>query len=88
MIKGKTKSGFEFTLSEDVLDDYEILELLCDIEAGEYNKITFLVNLLLGKEQRDALKEHLRQENGHVSATAMVTEVMEIFEASSQGKNS
>lgn len=35
MVKGITESGFEFELDEEILDDYELLESLCDIDNGD-----------------------------------------------------
>ena len=72
MFTGKTSSGFEFSLQDEVLDDYELLETL---------------QMLLGPAQRDALKDHVRSENGRVSAQKMLAEVMEIFESKNKSKN-
>ena len=33
-MKGKTSSGFEYELDEAALDDYELLEDLCEMDAG------------------------------------------------------
>ena len=38
MFTGKTRSGFEFSLQDEVLDDYELLETLQDIDDGDYGK--------------------------------------------------
>ena len=32
MIKGKTKSGFEYEISKDVVNDYELVENLAELE--------------------------------------------------------
>ena len=87
MITGKTKSGFEYTLDDNVTDDYELLELLIDIDNGQYTGITDMVQRLLGDEQKEQLKEHLRRENGRISTKEMLAEVMEIFKGSKEGKN-
>ena len=87
MISGKTNSGFAFELSEDVLDDYELLEVLCAVDAGEYGKVPEVVKLLLGDEQKNKLKEHIRKENGKVSATLMLSEVTDIFNSTKSLKN-
>lgn len=34
-ITGTTESGFRYTLPPDALDDYELLENLCDIDNGD-----------------------------------------------------
>ena len=82
-----TVTGFEFSLQDEVLDDYELLETLQDIDDGDYGKTTKMVTMLLGPAQRDALKDHVRSENGRVSAQKMHAEVMEIFESKNKSKN-
>lgn len=88
MIKGTTSTGFNFEVEDERLDDYELLEVLSDIDDGEYSKVTKMVNLLLGKEQKDALKDHLKALEGRTSAHSVIREVMEIFESCNAGKNS
>ena len=87
MFTGKTSSGFEFSLQDEGLDDYELLETLQDIDDGDYGKTTKMETMLLGPAQRDALKDHVRSENGRVSAQKMLAEVMEIFESKNKSKN-
>lgn len=87
MITGKTSTGFEFELQDDVLDDYELLETLTAVDRGEYGRITEMVEQLLGKEQKEKLKEHIRNEHGRVSAAKMMDEVKEIFDGSKELKN-
>lgn len=86
-IKGKTSSGFEYEIPEENLDNYELLEALG--EAQE-NPLLFSksVNLLLGKEQTEELKDHLRTDTGVVPAQMMTNEIMEIFRNEKETKNS
>lgn len=79
MLTGKTTTGFEFSVEESALDDWELMEALTDIGDGKTQKIGTAVKLLLGKEQADALKEHCRNDEGRVPATAMMAQVGEIF---------
>ena len=79
-ITGTTESGFRYTLPPDALDDYELLENLCDIDNGDASKIT-------GNAQIEALKDHVRKENGRVPASKMIEEIIQIFKGS-QVKNS
>lgn len=88
MITGKTESGFEFTIEDEALDDYELLEALCDVDHGNAGMLPLIVTHLLGEEQKENLKNHIRKENGRVSASKMIEEVIEIFHANDQGKNS
>ena len=88
MLRGQTKSGFVFEINEAVLDDYEFLELLCQIDEGEVSLTIKMVDSLLGREQKERLKQHVKAETGRVSAKRLLAEVMEIFEATKEGKNS
>ena len=87
MKTGITDSGFAYSLDEDVMDDYELLEMFCEIDAGNNSFITKAAKQLLGEEQLDALKEHLRNEKGKVSATKMVEEISQILRENKEGKN-
>lgn len=88
MITGTTRTGFSFELEDEVMDDYELLEILSEIDNGDYGKVTSMVDTLLGPKQKKKLKEHIRDQHGKVSAKAMLTEVMEIFQTCQPGKNS
>lgn len=87
MIEGKTSSGFAFELDDDVLDDYELLEDLQKVDEGDNSRIIKVVDTLLGEEQKERLKDHVRSEKGRVSAKRLLEEVSEIFQASNAGKN-
>ena len=78
MITGTTSSGFSFELEEDVFDDYELLEVLREIDEGNEERIVTMVDILLGDAQKKHLKEHVRDERGKVSVIRMMEEVTEI----------
>lgn len=79
MIAGKTKTGFEFAIEDGALDDWELLEVLADIDDGKTQKIGTAIKLLLGADQANALKEHCRNDEGRVPTSAMMAEMGEIF---------
>ena len=79
MITGQTKSGFNYHIDENILQDYELLEAIAETEKNPIF-ITKVVRMLLG-DDTDKLKEHVRDENGHVSIEKMNVEITEIFEA-------
>lgn len=78
MITGQTKSGFNYHIDENILQDYELLEAIAETEKNPIF-ITIVVRMLLG-DDTDRLKEHVRDENGHVSIEKMNVEITEIFE--------
>ena len=79
MIKGKTSIGFEYEIAEDVLNNYELVEAIGELDTNPL-AITKIVNLLLGNEQKNALKEAVRDENGIVSVTELTNQITEIFQ--------
>ena len=87
MITGRTSSGFNFHLDEEKTDDYEFLEMVCEIDNGKITLIPKMAAQLLGKEQMDALKEHVRDSKGMVSASKIAEEIGEIMK-NSKVKNS
>lgn len=86
MIKGNTKSGFEFEIDENVFDDWELVEKFRAIELGEDSLVVDVVEQVLGIEQKNRLKDFIRDKNGKVSVSGMEKELEEIFEAC-QAKN-
>ena len=87
MIKGITKSGFAFEIEDDVLDDYELLEIITNVDSGDLRLVPKMVDKLLGEEQRERLKEHVRTNTGRVSTKALMDEVALILGSSNELKN-
>lgn len=87
MIEGKTKSGFNYSIPKENTENYELVESLGEAEE---NPLLFpkSVNLLLGKDQANKLKDHLRTESGNVPTGKMMEEITEIFNAQKETKNS
>ena len=79
MIKGTTKSGFNYTIQEGALDDYELLEELREIDKGNTSLIVDVIEKIIGSEQKEQLKKHVRDETGRVSIKRMVDEIGEIL---------
>lgn len=88
MLEGKTKSGFAYKVEDDALDDWELLEALTKLDDGDPLVVVKIPKLLLGEEQANALKEHLRNKNGRVKATQMTEEIGEIMNSNQEAKNS
>lgn len=87
-MKGKTTTGFEFELDEEKLNDYELLEELSKIDKGNAGGITDVIQNVLGEEQKNRLKDHVRNENGKVTIDRMTEEFVEILRGDQSGKNS
>lgn len=80
MIRGTTESGFNFEVVEELADDFEFLELLGDFSENPL-MASKLADKMLGREQKEALKEHLRGEDGRIKTSDMFRELTEIITA-------
>lgn len=87
MTKGVTKSGFAFEIDEGITDDWDAIKLLNDITEGKLGAMFDFGQLLLGDEQLNALKEHVRGDGKRVSMQTMSAEMMEIFTSLANAKN-
>lgn len=87
MFAGKTASGFEFKVDEKNLYDYELVELLSEVDQNPL-LLPRLLKQLLGEEQKNRLIEHIREKEGSVPLNAMNEEIAEIFKGSQALKNS
>lgn len=87
MIEGKTLSGFAYSIPDEAIDDYELLEALTAVDKGDSGEIITVVDKLLGMDQKKALFEHIRKD-GRVSAKKVVGVITEILNNCNQGKNS
>lgn len=87
MLKGISASGFEFEIDEEVLDDWEMLELLQEIDDGSVGKIAKAIVFLLGKEQYEKLKNFIKARDGKIKASVMIDEFTSIMNANKEVKN-
>ena len=84
--KGRTKSGFEFEIDRSVID-MELLDELADMQENPALTGRVLARLL-GKDQKRALYDHIRDENGRVPIDKAAAELVDIFGEFENGKNS
>lgn len=86
MLKGKTKSGFEYEVSDVAMNNYELVEVLAEVDKNPL-LLPRLVKMLLGEDQKKRLIDHVRTTDGNVPIDAVSNEIMEIFQ-SGKAKNS
>lgn len=86
MISIKTASGLELTFPRKKLDDWETMKLLRDIDKGEDFKLIDLCERLFD-DDIEKIKEHVKDEDGDVTFTAMAEEIALIFSAVKELKN-
>lgn len=87
MLKGTTKTGFNFELNEDNLNDYELFKLIAGLEENQW-LLPKLVTKLLGEEQEKRLLDHVRTPDGKVPMNVIDKEITDIFSLSKELKNS
>jgi len=84
----KTSSGFEIELPDDTLNNMEFLDAVTELNAGDFAQFSRIVPIVLGKEGKKKLYDHLRLPDGRVPADAVDRELNEIINALPSGKNS
>lgn len=84
--KGITESGFEYKLTEEALDNMELVDALSELEDNPLY-ISKVVKLLLGDEQRKSLYDHVRAEDGRVPTSKIEKELSEIMLGTQDSKN-
>jgi len=88
MIEGKTKSGFAFALPETAVDNMELVDALADATDDNPLAVSRVCGLLLGKDLRRKMYDHVRTPDGRVPIENVSAELMEIFAAFGKpGKN-
>ena len=87
MLKGKTKSGFEFEVDEAVFDDWELIEDLEQSGENAYAQIRAVKRVLGNGEQYARAKEFCRDASGHVKSDKMIHILTDIIEVAN-AKNS
>ncbi len=85
MVKGVTRSGFEFEVAEDIVNDMELFEALCDLDSGDARAIVPVCRAVLG-DQKKALYAHIRNEAGRVPVDKVAEEIADILAALKDGK--
>jgi len=78
MLKGTTESGFRYEIEDETLNDYELFELISEVD-GNPLLLPQLVKKLLGEKQKNNLISHVRGEDGRAPLDKISQEVMEIF---------
>lgn len=88
-VKGATSSGFAFEVDPAALSDMELVDALADLNDGNALALSKVCTILFGKEQKKALYDHFRTQDGRVPAKDVEQAATEVFKAlGTYGKNS
>lgn len=89
MIKGRTKTGFEFEYDEKKLNNMEWIDALADADDGDVKALRDTFRMILDKDTLKKLYDHVRTEDGRVPLDSLSNELKDIVAASEgAGKNS
>lgn len=86
MIKGTTKSGFEFEIDEEMLNDYRFFKELARVDDDPL-RFPFLLEKMLSEEQEERLMKHLEDDKGRVDPEKVMEEIKDIFQTTNELKN-
>ena len=86
MLKGTTKSGFRYESTPERLNNFELVEILSEVDENPL-LLPKMLNLLLGERQSKNLKNYLRDEEGFVSTDKIRETLEDIFAAQNKIKN-
>lgn len=85
--KIRTASGFECEVDRAAIwRDYEAVELIAKLDKANVLALPPLLDIVLGSEQTEKLKDHLRKD-GRVETAAMFRELTEILAGDDELKN-
>lgn len=79
-IKGTTISGFDYEIDKDATDDYDLLIALRKMDDdGSFWQIDKCLEILFGKEQKEAYLEYLRKKDGRAKTTVIGDDLGGVF---------
>lgn len=88
MITGTTRNGFAFSIDEAVMDDMELVDALAELDDKSAIAISTVCVKIFGKEQRKALYDSLRTEEGRVPLVEVNEAIADVLNAFGEaGKN-
>jgi hypothetical protein len=87
-VTGKLENGFEYEIDDAVLDDMEMVDALSEAQSTNPLALSTVINKLLGNEQKKALYDAVRREDGTVPIEDITQSVVAIFQSiGDEGKN-
>ena len=91
MVKGKTGTGFEFSVDETLLQNYRFVKRLAHVAKNDYSEFFDLFTEILGESQEEALIQYLEEKNGQATTEQMAKEfadILKVMQESTPAKNS
>ena len=91
MVKGKTGTGFEFSVDETLLQNYRFVKRLAHVAKNDYTEFFDLFTEILGENQEEALIQYLEEKYGQATTEQMAKEfadILKVMQESTPAKNS
>lgn len=86
--KGTLENGFTYEVDENVLDDMRLVDAITEAEGENPLKVSKVMTMVLGDEQKERLYKSLENETGRVPVKVAMDALMEIFNSLGEaGKN-
>lgn len=85
----QTKSGFEYTLNEEMLNDWDVVTILDSLSKGKASMVDIntLFSTLIGDEGFKNLKAHVKEKNNGVADVQGMMEELKDIMSGSKVKN-
>ena len=80
LVKGRTSTGFDFSVKKNLLENIEFLELYAKVQDGDSMKMFQLLDMVLGEAQKKDLYDHVRNDDGDVLIDPLTKELTDIFD--------
>lgn len=88
ILKGKTESGFEYTIPKKRLRNFYLMREASKMEKGDFEATEKLLNLLFGKKQAEEFLSHLDGGEDFIDTEVLFTDIKSIFESNKDLKKS
>lgn len=89
MLKGTTKSGFEYEVDKDAFDDMELIDALADVNSGRnILQLSTALQKIFDPDQLKRLYAHVKNDKGRVPTEPVMDIITEIISADADEKNS
>lgn len=84
MLTGVTSSGFSYEITDDRLNNMELIDAVAEYDETEADGDKAIImskvcRLMLGAQQKKALYDHLREPAGNVPVDKVLADVMSII---------
>lgn len=79
-MKGTTSTGFEFDIPNKRFENLELIDMLGKVDTDP-TILGRLLTLLLGEDTKQAMYDHIRDEDGIVPFSAAELEITDMFKA-------